>query len=101
MFNPPSQVCVPVAESSLPPHHRKWPRRLFYLAMALAIGAFVYGVGRTLASIATTPSTSRAQQAWIASWATSPEAPDPDDNEPLLKIEGQTVRQRLRASVGG
>jgi lysophospholipase L1-like esterase len=38
---------------------------------------------------------------WIATWAASLEPTDPDPNEPLLKIEDQTVRERVRASIGG
>ena len=41
------------------------------------------------------------RNAWIATWAASPEPADPDPNEPLLKIEDQTVRQRVRVSIGG
>jgi len=38
---------------------------------------------------------------WILTWASSPEPADADPNEPLLKIENQTVRQRMRVSIGG
>jgi lysophospholipase L1-like esterase len=38
---------------------------------------------------------------WVATWATSPTAADPDPEQPLLNIEQQTVRQRVRVSVGG
>ncbi len=38
---------------------------------------------------------------WIATWGASPQAPDPDPDDPLLKIDGQTVRERVRVSVGG
>jgi hypothetical protein len=41
------------------------------------------------------------RNAWIATWAASPEPADPDPDEPLLKIEDQTVRQRVRVSIGG
>jgi lysophospholipase L1-like esterase len=41
------------------------------------------------------------QNTWIATWATSPQAADPDPDEPLLKIEDQTVRERVRVSLGG
>ncbi len=41
------------------------------------------------------------QNAWIATWAASPEPADPDPNKPLLKIEDQTVRERVRVSIGG
>ena len=39
--------------------------------------------------------------AWIATWASSPEPADPDPNEPLDKIDDQTVRERVRLSLGG
>src|SRR5215472_15352525 len=39
--------------------------------------------------------------AWIATWATSPQSAAPDPHEPLLNIENQTVRERVRASIGG
>ena len=39
--------------------------------------------------------------AWIATWAASPQPADPNPNEPLLKIDDQTVRERVRVSIGG
>src|SRR5215813_11269553 len=39
--------------------------------------------------------------AWIATWATSPQAGTPNPREPLLSIDNQTVRERVRISVGG
>src|SRR5262245_2842183 len=39
--------------------------------------------------------------AWIATWATSPQSGSPDPREPLLNIDTQTVRERVRASIGG
>jgi lysophospholipase L1-like esterase len=42
-----------------------------------------------------------AQNAWIASWAASPQPTAPNANEPLLNIEDQTVRERVRVSIGG
>jgi lysophospholipase L1-like esterase len=38
---------------------------------------------------------------WIATWTASPEAADPDPNEPLTNLNDQTVRERLRVTVGG
>src|SRR3954468_3041746 len=38
---------------------------------------------------------------WVATWATSPQSVLPDPDEPLLKIEDQTVRERVRVSIGG
>jgi lysophospholipase L1-like esterase len=41
------------------------------------------------------------QNAWIATWAASPQSAGPSSKEPLLKIEDQTVRERVRISIGG
>jgi lysophospholipase L1-like esterase len=41
------------------------------------------------------------RNAWIATWAASPQPVAPDPEEPLLNIEDQTVRERVRASIGG
>jgi lysophospholipase L1-like esterase len=54
-----------------------------------------------LASTATVAPSRWPSPNWIASWATSIEAADPDPQEPLLNIDGQTVRQRVRLSIGG
>ena len=40
-------------------------------------------------------------QTWAATWIASPVAPDADPEDPLLAIDGQTVRQRARISIGG
>jgi lysophospholipase L1-like esterase len=39
--------------------------------------------------------------AWIATWANSPQSGTPNPGEPLLKIDNQTVRERVRVSIGG
>ena len=36
---------------------------------------------------------------WVAAWTASPHAVDPDPDDPLLNIDGQTVRQRARLSL--
>src|ERR1700730_9074879 len=41
------------------------------------------------------------QTAWIATWAASPQPTAPDPRKPLLNIEDQTVRERVRVSIGG
>lgn len=41
------------------------------------------------------------RQAWVATWAATPSAADADSTEPLLHLENQTVRERVRVSVGG
>jgi lysophospholipase L1-like esterase len=38
---------------------------------------------------------------WIATWTTSPEPADPDPKQPILNLQDQTVRERVRISVGG
>src|SRR5881398_1776851 len=38
---------------------------------------------------------------WTATWAASPQSGTPNPREPLLKIDNQTVRERVRVSVGG
>jgi lysophospholipase L1-like esterase len=38
---------------------------------------------------------------WTTTWATSPQSGTPNSREPLLNIDNQTVRERMRVSVGG
>ena len=38
---------------------------------------------------------------WVATWASSPAPPDPDPHRPILNLQNQTVRERVRISVGG
>lgn len=45
--------------------------------------------------------TAAPRTAWIATWAASSQPVAPDPNEPLLNIEDQTVRERVRVSIGG
>jgi hypothetical protein len=37
----------------------------------------------------------------MATWAASPEPADPDPNQPILNLQDQTVRERVRISIGG
>ncbi|HEU0209576.1 MAG TPA: SGNH/GDSL hydrolase family protein [Candidatus Udaeobacter sp.] len=39
--------------------------------------------------------------AWMATWATSPQSGTPNPHEPLLSINNQTVRERVHVSIGG
>ncbi len=39
--------------------------------------------------------------AWVATWAASPQSGTPNPREPLLNIDNQTVRERVRVSIGG
>ena len=38
---------------------------------------------------------------WVATWAASPEPADADPDQPILSLQNQTVRERVRISVGG
>jgi lysophospholipase L1-like esterase len=42
-----------------------------------------------------------ADVAWVATWTASPEASEADPDEPLMNLHDQTVRERVRLSVGG
>lgn len=61
-------------------------RRFTAIALLLAAGSSPVGAA--------------GPAAWIATWATSPQAV-PDRRSPLLALDGQTVRERARISVGG
>jgi lysophospholipase L1-like esterase len=41
------------------------------------------------------------QHTWIATWTASQQGSDPDPDEPLLKLDNQTVRERARITLGG
>jgi len=45
--------------------------------------------------------TNAPRNSWIATWAASPQPTAPDRHRPLLNLEDQTVRERVRVSVGG
>ena len=47
------------------------------------------------------PLATAQREAWIATWTASPEPADPDPNQPVLNLQNQTVRERVRISVGG
>jgi len=48
------------------------------------------------------PQVVRAQRnSWIAAWTMSPQSSAPNPKQPLLNIENQTVRERVRISIGG
>jgi lysophospholipase L1-like esterase len=42
-----------------------------------------------------------AQAHWVATWTASPEPAEPAPNRPILNLQDQTVRERVRISVGG
>src|SRR5215471_11052800 len=52
-------------------------------------------------SLLTIPGLAEAESGWVATWAASPQAVKPGGNRPLLQIDDQTVRERVRVSVGG
>ncbi len=41
------------------------------------------------------------REAWIATWTASPEPANPDPKQPGLTLQDQTLRERVRISVGG
>jgi lysophospholipase L1-like esterase len=41
------------------------------------------------------------RRAWIATWTASPEAAAPDPDEPLMSLNNQTARERVRVTAGG
>jgi lysophospholipase L1-like esterase len=45
--------------------------------------------------------TEASRSTWVATWVASPEWADPDPKQRLLNIDGQTVRERVRVSIGG
>ena len=47
-----------------------------------------------------TPQSAR-ENSWVATWAASPQPAAPDPKKALLNIEDQTVRERVRVSIGG
>lgn len=67
------------------------PKRLVQRIFAAALCALIWscGVGAS------------ERGAWIASWTAGLHAGDADPKEPLLNIDRQTVRQRVRLSLGG
>jgi lysophospholipase L1-like esterase len=55
-----------------------------------------------ICSLALVPSIAAAQrEGWIATWTASSEPAEPDPNQPILNLRDQTVRERVRISVGG
>ncbi len=42
-----------------------------------------------------------SSNSWIATWASSPQPKGPNPREPFLSIDNQTVRERVRVSIGG
>ena len=57
--------------------------------------------GLLVVLLAVSHSVMSQQTGWTATWTASPEAADPDPNEPLTNLDNQTVRERVRVTVGG
>ena len=68
-----------------------------FLVIALQLAGFPPNAARKASSLPK----KRIAGKWIATWAASPQSAAPDPHEPLLNIEDQTVRERVRASIGG
>ena len=62
------------------------------------------GLAASVCAAQAKPSQAKQQQNWVASWATSMQAPEPENNQPGLakeKLTDATVREIVRLSVGG
>lgn len=78
----------------------------FYCSALNLIRRWRLGTGALIAlllSFAVTASSVYAQapQKWIATWAASPMAATPGPEGPLPEVNGQTIRERMRVSLGG
>jgi lysophospholipase L1-like esterase len=69
-------------------------------AVVRALGVLIGTTAVAASNLAATQARP-SPQAWIATWGASPQAADPDPSEPLLHIDDQTVRERVRVSLGG
>lgn len=67
----------------------------------LGLPLYLLLVGIAFFSPGTMASAATPKQDWIVTWAASPQAAEPDPDEPLTQIEGQTVRERVRFTLGG
>src|SRR5947207_15413381 len=61
------------------------------LRMCVLLSLFLFVLGTVRGSTNT----------WIASWAASPQPGSPNPREALLNIDNQTLRERVRISMGG
>src|SRR6266436_9875232 len=61
------------------------------LRICVLISLFLFALGTVRGSTNT----------WIATWAASPQSGSPNPREALLNIDNQTVRERVRISLGG
>src|SRR5439155_8477753 len=61
------------------------------LRVCVLLSLFLFAIGALRASTNT----------WIATWAASPQSGSPNPREALINIDNQTVRERVRVSIGG
>jgi len=54
-----------------------------------------------ICSLLLVPPAAAQRESWIATWTASAEPPDADSKQPILNLRDQTVRERVRFSVGG
>lgn len=71
------------------------------LASTLACLSAIVLAAIILTGAASAAPAHRPPSSWIATWAASPQAAEPDPDEPLTTLDGQTVRERVRVSIGG
>src|SRR5919204_17757 len=62
---------------------------------------FVWRLAALSVLLVVVPFATAQHGAWVATWTASPEPADANSREPLLNIENQTVRERVRVSAGG
>ncbi|HEY2661391.1 MAG TPA: SGNH/GDSL hydrolase family protein [Caulobacteraceae bacterium] len=67
--------------------------------MNRTVASIFSGLAALAPAFVATTSQSATPGAWITVWAASPQTADSDD--PLAKIDAQTVRERVRVSAGG
>jgi len=54
-----------------------------------------------ICSLLLVPPAAAQRESWIATWTASAEPADADSKQPILNLRDQTVRERVRFSVGG
>jgi lysophospholipase L1-like esterase len=67
----------------------------------ICFSGFVYRGMLLLASLTISRGMLGQHGTWIATWTASPETASPDPSEPLLNLEDQTLRERVRITAGG
>jgi lysophospholipase L1-like esterase len=69
--------------------------------MVQIIPANAIRVCALICSLLLVPLSAAQKENWTATWATSPEPADADPQQPILNLQDQTVRERVRFSIGG